>query len=58
VLAAMARTFRLDRGAAAVVGSGTGKSFFITRLLREVVFPEAGLAEVEQAPVAPAATPA
>ena len=54
VLAAMARTFRLERGAA-VVGGSTGKSFFITRLLREVVFPEAGLAEVEQAP---AATPA
>ncbi|OGA72457.1 MAG: hypothetical protein A3G27_03740 [Betaproteobacteria bacterium RIFCSPLOWO2_12_FULL_66_14] len=57
VLAAMARSFRLERGAA-VVGRSTGKSFFIPRLLREVVFPEAGLAEVEQAPTAPAAAPA
>ena len=53
VLAALARSFHLERGAT-VVGSSTGKSYFITRLLREVVFPEAGLAEVEQAPAAPA----
>jgi type VI secretion system protein ImpL len=53
VLAAMARTFRLERGKA-VVGASTGKSFFITRLLREVVFPEAGLAQVEQPQAAPA----
>ena len=46
VLAAMARSFKLER-AAAVVGTGTGKSYFITRLLRDVVFPEHGLAAVE-----------
>jgi type VI secretion system protein ImpL len=55
VLATMARTFRLERNAAALM-SGTGKSFFVTRLLRDVVFPEHGLAAVEQAP--PAAEPA
>ena len=49
VLAAMARTFRLDRGNASMMG-GTGKSFFLTRMLRDVVFPEQGLAEVEAAP--------
>ena len=48
VLATMARTFRLDRSAA--VAGGTGKSFFVTRLLREVVFPEQGLAAVEVPP--------
>ncbi len=53
VLAALARSFHLECGAT-LVGSSTGKSYFITRLLREVVFPEAGLAEVEQAPAAPA----
>ncbi|MSQ63046.1 MAG: type VI secretion system membrane subunit TssM [Betaproteobacteria bacterium] len=60
VLATMARTFRLERNAAALV-SGTGKSFFVTRLLRDVVFPEHGLAAVEETlPVLPAAqeTPA
>jgi len=53
VLAALARSFGLEHGAA-VVGRSSGKSYFITRLLREVVFPEAGLAEVEQAPAASA----
>jgi len=53
VLVALARTFRLDRAAAAGLG-GTGKSFFLTRLLREVVFSEAGLAAVD-APAAAAA---
>jgi len=48
VLATMARTFRLERNAVALM-SGTGKSFFVTRLLRDVVFPEHGLAAVEQA---------
>jgi type VI secretion system protein ImpL len=52
VLATMARTFRLERSAA-VVGSGTGKSYFVTRLLRDVVFPEHVLAEVETPPPAP-----
>ena len=51
VLATMARTFRLERNAAATMG-GTGKSFFVTRVLREVVFPEHGLAAVEQPPPA------
>jgi type VI secretion system protein ImpL len=54
VLATMARTFRLERNAAALL-SGTGKSYFVTRLLREVVFPEQGLAEVEAPPPAPPA---
>jgi len=53
VLVALARSFRLDR--AAVAGSrGTGKSFFLTRLLREVVFSEAELAVADEAPAAPA----
>ena len=51
VLATMARTFKLDRGSAALK-SGTGKSYFVTRLLREVIFPEHGLAEVEVPPPA------
>ena len=38
----MARTFGIGRQAIGT-GKGTGKSFFITRLLQEVVFPEAGL---------------
>jgi type VI secretion system protein ImpL len=51
VLVSLARTFRLERGATAAVGN-SGKSFFVTRLLREVVFPEANLAAVEAAPPA------
>jgi type VI secretion system protein ImpL len=54
VLAAMERTFRLERGTAAPM-AGTGKSFFVTRLLREVAFAEQGLAAVEHAPSAPPA---
>ncbi len=49
VLATMARTFRLERNATAMM-TGSGRSYFVTRLLREVVFPEQGLAEVEQPP--------
>lgn len=49
VLAALARSFRLDRANAAAFG-GTGKSYFLTRLLREVVFSEADLAVVEAPP--------
>jgi type VI secretion system protein ImpL len=49
VLTALARTFRLERAAAAGLG-GTGKSYFLTRLLREVVFPEADLATVDAPP--------
>jgi type VI secretion system protein ImpL len=49
VLATMSRTFKLERNAGALM-SGTGKSYFVTRLLREVVFPEQVLAEVEIPP--------
>jgi type VI secretion system protein ImpL len=55
VLATMARAFRLERNAAATMG-GTGKSYFITRLLRDVAFAEQGLAAVEESlPLLPAA---
>ena len=54
VLAAMARTFRLERNTAVSLG-GTGKSFFVTRLLRDVAFPEQGLAAVDEAAPAPPA---
>ena len=46
VLAPLARTFALERAAASGLG-GTGKSYFLTRLLREVVFPEAGSPAVD-----------
>ena len=46
VMVALARTFKLERGAAAVK-PGTGKSFFLTRLLHEVVFSETGLAKLD-----------
>jgi type VI secretion system protein ImpL len=49
VLVALARAFRLERNASSTLG-GTGKSFFLTRLLREVVFSEADLAVVDQPP--------
>ena len=49
VLVALARTFKLDRANTAALG-GTGKSYFLTRLLREVVFTEADLATVEPLP--------
>jgi type VI secretion system protein ImpL len=50
VLGTLARSFKLERagtgagrdGAAAAAGSG--KSFFLMRLLRELIFPESGLA--------------
>jgi type VI secretion system protein ImpL len=52
VLGALARSFRLERapgvGSAGTTGApaaaGSGKSFFLTRLLREVIFGESGLA--------------
>lgn len=44
VLGALARSFGLERAAGEQAGS-TGKSFFLSRLLREVIFPEQGLAE-------------
>jgi type VI secretion system protein ImpL len=47
VLVALARTFKLERGASTGLG-GTGKSFFLTRLLREVVFSEEQLAKIDE----------
>ncbi|OFZ86495.1 MAG: hypothetical protein A2W21_12465 [Betaproteobacteria bacterium RBG_16_66_20] len=49
VLGTLARSFKLEReGRPALAGgpalAGTGKSFFLKRLLREVIFPESGLA--------------
>jgi len=44
VLGALARAFSLERQAAGVLQAGAGRSYFLTRLLREVVFAEAGLA--------------
>jgi len=43
LMGAMARTFGLDQQGGAVF-AGRGRSYFITRLLREVVFQESGLA--------------
>ena len=47
VLGALARSFGLERAATGGAGP-TGKSFFISRLLREVIFPEQGLATDER----------
>jgi type VI secretion system protein ImpL len=45
VLGTLSRSFNLERAAASTPAlAGTGKSFFLTRLLREVIFPESGLA--------------
>jgi len=45
VLGTLARSFKLERAAAAAaVAAGSGKSFFLTRLVREVIFQESGLA--------------
>ena len=44
VLGTLARSFKLERTAGPAVAAGSGKSFFLTRLVREVIFPEAGLA--------------
>ncbi len=53
VLGTLARSFGLERGAgsepASAAPAGTGKSFFLMRLLREVIFPESGLAGSDQA---------
>ena len=43
VLATLSRSFRLERAASAAP-AGAGKSFFLKRLLKEVIFPESGLA--------------
>ncbi len=50
VLGTLARSFRLEHtgrpaiAGGAAVAAGSGKSFFLTRLVREVIFPESGLA--------------
>lgn len=44
----MARTFGVGR-ADIGTGRGTGKSFFLTRLFRDVVFPESGLVSADDA---------
>ena len=48
VLGTLARAFGLERGAVAAPGA-TGKSYFLNRLLREVVFSEADLAAARAA---------
>ena len=58
VMVALARSFRLDRGGGPAVLGSSGKSYFLTRLLREVVFPEAVLAAVEPPPPVAAPAPA
>ena len=47
VLGTLARSFKLER-AAGPAHAGGGKSFFLMRLLREVIFPESGLAGVDE----------
>jgi type VI secretion system protein ImpL len=52
VLGTLARSFKLERatgGPAVAGGSGSGKCFFLMRLLREVIFPESGLAGSDEA---------
>lgn len=46
VLAALASSFRLERQATPLM-SGRGKSYFLTKLLKQVVFPEAELVGVD-----------
>jgi type VI secretion system protein ImpL len=56
VLGALARSFRLERApgaertgnTGAPAAAGSGKSFFLTRLLREVIFGESGLAGADE----------
>jgi type VI protein secretion system component VasK len=47
VLGTLARSFGLERAAGPAL-AGSGKSFFLMRLLREVIFPESGLAGSDQ----------
>ena len=56
VMSALARNFKLERNA--VVPRGTGKSYFLTRLLHEVVFSEAELATIDAPPPTPEPEPA
>jgi type VI secretion system protein ImpL len=49
VLGTLARSFKLERSAGPAVAAGSGKSFFLTRLVREVIFPESGLAGSDEA---------
>lgn len=46
VMGMLANTYKINRQAAPVY-SGRGRSFFLTRLLKEVIFPEAELAGVD-----------
>ena len=48
VLGTLARSFKLERSAGPAVAAGSGKSFFLTRLVREVIFPESGLASSDE----------
>ena len=48
VLGTLARSFKLERTAGPAVAQGSGKSFFLTWLVREVIFPESGLAGSDQ----------
>lgn len=47
VLGTLSRSFNLERAAGPAL-AGSGKSFFLKRLLREVIFPESGLAGSDQ----------
>ena len=55
VLGALERTFRLERERTAGPLSGTGRSYFVNRLLREVVLSETGLAQLDPERPAPEA---
>jgi len=48
VLGTLARSFKLERTAGPAVAAGSGKSFFLTRLVRDVIFPESGLASSDE----------
>ena len=44
VMGVLAGAFKVDRQVSPMYNSGRGKSYFLTRLLKEVIFPEAELA--------------
>ena len=48
VLGTLARSFKLERTAGPAVAAGSGKSFFLSRLVREVIFQESGLASSDE----------